>query len=163
VAAAAAAGGGGLFSFLLSFLFLSFSHLRFNSYSINEGNSAGWSAGQQAWVASLKDPARWPGGKPYSARYIGSLVGDFHRTLLYGGIYGYPGDAKNPNGKLRLLYECAPMSFIAEQAGGAGSDGRRRILSITPHSVHQRTPFFIGSRKEVEYAESFLAGEEKRS
>ena len=68
----------------------------------------------QAYINSLKDPAKW-GGKPYSARYIGALVGDFHRTLLYGGIYGYPADAKNKTGKLRLLYECAPMSFLAEQ------------------------------------------------
>ena len=69
------------------------------------------------------------------ARYIGSLVGDFHRTLLYGGIYGYPGDAKNVNGKLRLLYECAPMSFIAEQAGGAGSTGKMRVMDVDPDEV----------------------------
>lgn len=80
----------------------------------------------QAYITSLKNPETW-GGKPYSARYIGSLVGDFHRTLLYGGIYGYPGDAKNKNGKLRLLYECAPMSYLAEQAGGAGSTGVQRV------------------------------------
>jgi hypothetical protein len=71
-------------------------------------------------------------------------VGDFHRTLLYGGIYGYPGDAKNKNGKLRLLYECAPMSFIAEQAGGKGSTGKERVLDIKPSEVHQRVPLFIG-------------------
>jgi fructose-1,6-bisphosphatase I len=69
------------------------------------------------------------------ARYIGSLVGDFHRTLLYGGIYGYPGDSKNPNGKLRLLYECAPMSFIAEQAGGLGSTGKMRVMDVDPDEV----------------------------
>jgi fructose-1,6-bisphosphatase len=74
----------------------------------------GWDPRLQKYMDSLKDASLW-GGKPYSARYIGSLVGDFHRTLLYGGIYGYPGDSKNVNGKLRLLYECAPMSFIAEQ------------------------------------------------
>lgn len=79
-----------------------------------------------------------PGGKPYSARYIGSLVGDFHRTLLYGGVYGYPSDSKNKNGKLRLLYECAPMSFLAEQAGGKGSDGSRRVLDIVPEEVRFR-------------------------
>lgn len=103
---------------------------------------------------SLKKPENW-GGKPYSARYIGSLVGDFHRTMLYGGIYGYPGDKKSPNGKLRLLYECAPMSFIAEQAGGAGSTGQERVLDVSPDAVHQRVPLFIGSKKEVEYLESF--------
>ena len=81
-----------------------------------------WTPEQRTYIDSLKQPGNW-GGKPYSARYIGSLVGDFHRTLLYGGIYGYPGDSKNPNGKLRLLYECAPMSMLAEQVrrGGAGA------------------------------------------
>ncbi|KAG2541871.1 hypothetical protein PVAP13_9NG705800 [Panicum virgatum] len=96
-------------------------------------------------------------GKPYSARYIGSLVGDFHRTLLYGGIYGYPRDKKSKNGKLRLLYECAPMSFIVEQAGGKGSDGHQRILDITPTEIHQRVPLYIGSVEEVEKVEKFLA------
>lgn len=103
---------------------------------------------------SLKKPDNW-GGKPYTARYIGSLVGDFHRTLLYGGIYGYPSDAKNKNGKLRLLYECAPMSFIMEQAGGMGSTGGQRVLDIKPDAVHQRVPLFVGSKKEVTYLESF--------
>jgi fructose-1,6-bisphosphatase I len=124
-------------------------------YSFNEGNYAGWEGGLQKYMDSLKDGAKW-GGKPYSARYIGSLVGDFHRTLLYGGIYGYPGDTANPNGKLRLLYECAPMSFIMEQAGGKGSTGRGRVLDVQPDKVHQRVPLFIGSPKEVEYVESFL-------
>ncbi|KXZ52918.1 hypothetical protein GPECTOR_8g296 [Gonium pectorale] len=123
-------------------------------YSFNEGNYALWDDSVKAYMDSLKDPSKW-GGKPYSARYIGSLVGDFHRTLLYGGIYGYPGDAKNKNGKLRLLYECAPMSFIAEQAGGAGSTGQVRVLDVDPEKVHQRVPLFIGSKKEVEYLESF--------
>merc|ERR1711924_38015 len=90
------------------------------------------------------------GSSPYSARYIGSLVGDFHRTMLYGGIYGYPGDKKNVNGKLRLIYECAPMSFLAEQAGGAGSTGVGRVLALQPEAVHQRCPLFIGSTKERE-------------
>jgi fructose-1,6-bisphosphatase I len=123
-------------------------------YSFNEGNYAMWDEPTRKYMDSLKDPSKW-GGKPYSARYIGSLVGDFHRTLLYGGIYGYPGDAKNKNGKLRLLYECAPMSFIAEQAGGAGSTGKERVLDIQPTEVHQRVPLMIGSKKEVEYYESF--------
>jgi len=124
-------------------------------YSFNEGNYAMWTDGLKKYMDSLKTGGK-DGGKPYSARYIGSLVGDFHRTILYGGIYGYPGDAKNPNGKLRLLYECAPMSFIAEQAGGAGSDGKGRILDIMPDKVHQRVPFFTGSVGEVEYLESFM-------
>eukprot|EP01023_Acetabularia_acetabulum_P064140 TRINITY_DN821_c0_g1_i2.p1 TRINITY_DN821_c0_g1~~TRINITY_DN821_c0_g1_i2.p1 ORF type:complete len:426 (+),score=84.76 TRINITY_DN821_c0_g1_i2:61-1278(+) len=126
-------------------------------YSFNEGNSDLWDDSVQKYMTSLKNPAAW-GGKPYSARYIGSLVGDFHRTLLYGGIYGYPGDAANVNGKLRLLYECAPMSFLAEQAGGLGSTGQQRVLDIVPEKVHQRVPLFIGSKKEVEYLESFTKG-----
>lgn len=124
-------------------------------YSFNEGNYQGWDPELRAYMDSLKDAKKW-GGKPYSARYIGSLVGDFHRTLLYGGIYGYPGDTKNPNGKLRLLYECAPMSFIMEQAGGKGSTGTGRVLDVQPDKVHQRVPLFVGSPKEVDYVESFL-------
>ena len=125
-------------------------------YSFNEGNYDMWTPGLKKYMDSLKTGGAEQGTKPYSARYIGSLVGDFHRTILYGGIYGYPGDSKNPNGKLRLLYECAPMSFIAEQAGGAGSDGKGRILDIMPTKVHQRVPFFTGSKKEVQYLESFM-------
>jgi fructose-1,6-bisphosphatase I len=124
-------------------------------YSFNEGNYDMWTPGLKKYMDSLKTGGAEK-GKPYSARYIGSLVGDFHRTILYGGIYGYPGDAKNPNGKLRLLYECAPMSFIAEQAGGMGSDGKGRILDIMPTKVHQRVPFFTGSTGEVKYLESFM-------
>jgi fructose-1,6-bisphosphatase I len=126
-------------------------------YAFNEGNYNGWTPDLQSYIDSLKDGAKW-GGSPYSARYIGSLVGDFHRTLLYGGIYGYPGDTKNVNGKLRLLYECAPMSFLAEQAGGKGSTGFERVLDIVPEAVHQRVPLFVGSTKEVEYLESKLQG-----
>lgn len=119
-------------------------------YAFNEGNYELWDQGVKDYMNSLKDPSKW-GGKPYSARYIGSLVGDFHRTLLYGGIYGYPGDKKNPNGKLRLLYECAPMSMICEQAGGLGTTGTERVLDVMPTKVHQRVPLFVGSKKEVEY------------
>lgn len=126
-------------------------------YAFNEGNYNGWTPELRGYIDSLKDEAQW-GGKPYSARYIGSLVGDFHRTLLYGGIYGYPGDVRNPNGKLRLLYECAPMSFLAEQAGGKGSTGTQRVLDIIPEKVHQRVPLFVGSKWEVEYLESKMAG-----
>jgi fructose-1,6-bisphosphatase I len=125
-------------------------------YSFNEGNYGMWSEGLKKYMDSLKDGGKEAGSKPYSARYIGSLVGDFHRTILYGGIYGYPGDSKNPNGKLRLLYECAPMSMIAEQAGGKGSTGTERVLDIVPDKVHQRVPFFVGSKSEVDYLESFM-------
>lgn len=124
-------------------------------YSFNEGNYALWDDKLKKYVDSLKDPG--PSGKPYSARYIGSLVGDFHRTMLYGGIYGYPRDSKSKNGKLRLLYECAPMSYLAEQAGGKGSDGHQRILDIQPEQVHQRVPLYVGSTEEVEKLEKFLA------
>lgn len=124
-------------------------------YSFNEGNSQMWDNKLKKYIDDLKDPG--PNRKPYSARYIGSLVGDFHRTLLYGGIYGYPRDTKSKNGKLRLLYECAPMSFIVEQAGGKGSDGHQRILDIQPTEIHQRVPLYIGSVEEVEKLEKYLA------
>ncbi|KAI3443075.1 D-fructose-1 [Psidium guajava] len=124
-------------------------------YSFNEGNYQLWDDKLKKYMDDLKDPG--PTGKPYSARYIGSLVGDFHRTLLYGGIYGYPRDKKSKNGKLRLLYECAPMSFIAEQAGGKGSDGHQRVLDIQPVEIHQRVPLYIGSVEEVEKLEKYLA------
>ncbi|PWZ58065.1 Fructose-1,6-bisphosphatase, chloroplastic [Zea mays] len=124
-------------------------------YAFNEGNYALWDDKLKLYMDSLKEPG--DSGKPYSARYIGSLVGDFHRTLLYGGIYGYPRDKKSKNGKLRLLYECAPMSFIVEQAGGKGSDGHQRILDITPTEIHQRVPLYIGSVEEVDKVEKFLA------
>ncbi|KAL6133133.1 hypothetical protein ACLB2K_065370 [Fragaria x ananassa] len=124
-------------------------------YSFNEGNYQLWDDKLKKYIDDLKDPG--PSGKPYSARYIGSLVGDFHRTLLYGGIYGYPRDQKSKNGKLRLLYECAPMSFIVEQAGGKGSDGHSRVLDIQPTEIHQRVPLYIGSVDEVEKLEKYLA------
>uniref|UniRef100_A0A7C9EIZ5 fructose-bisphosphatase n=1 Tax=Opuntia streptacantha TaxID=393608 RepID=A0A7C9EIZ5_OPUST len=124
-------------------------------YAFNEGNYQLWDDKLKKYIDDLKDPG--PSDKPYTARYIGSLVGDFHRTLLYGGIYGYPKDKKSKNGKLRLLYECAPMSFIVEQAGGKGSDGHQRILDIEPTEIHQRVPLYIGSVEEVEKLEKYLA------
>ena len=105
---------------------------------------------------SLKDETKW-GGKPYSARYIGALVGDFHRTLLKGGIYMYPGEAKKPEGKLRLLYENAPLAFLCEKAGGAASNGKQRILDVVPTKLHERTPLYIGSKGDVEEAVQRLA------
>ena len=126
-------------------------------YSCNEGNYGRWTPGMQRYIQYLKheDPAT---GRPYSSRYIGSLVADFHRTMLYGGIYFYPGDTKNPNGKLRLMYENNPLAFIMEHAGGSASDGQRRTLEVEPESLHQRSPFFAGSPEDVRIAEEFLAG-----
>ena len=97
-------------------------------------------------------------GRPYSARYIGSLVADFHRNLLKGGIFLYPGDAKSPRGKLRLLYEAAPLAFIVEQAGGAASDGEQPIMDLQASELHQRTPLFIGSCEDVATLEDFAQG-----
>ena len=126
-------------------------------YSVNEGNYARWSTGMKRYVDWLKQEHR-ASGRPYSGRYVGSLVADFHRNLLYGGIYLYPADGRNPNGKLRLLYECAPLAFIAEQAGGLASNGERRIMDLAPNSLHQRSPLFLGSPEDVKDCEAFLAG-----
>ncbi|KMT11042.1 hypothetical protein BVRB_5g111330 [Beta vulgaris subsp. vulgaris] len=115
-----------------------------------------WVEKLNKYIDDLEEPG--PSGKPYSALYIGSLVGDFHRTLLYGGINGYPRYRKSKNGKLRLLYECAPMRFIMEQAGGKGSDdGHRRILDIQPNEIHQRVPVYIWSQEEVDKLDKYLA------
>jgi fructose-1,6-bisphosphatase I len=119
-------------------------------YSVNESNYPRWSPAYRRAVDVLK------GSDGRNARYIGSLVADFHRNLLAGGIFLYPGDAKSPQGKLRLLYECAPLAFIAEQAGGAASDGTRPILDIVPTGLHQRTPLVIGSREDVALVERTL-------
>jgi fructose-1,6-bisphosphatase I len=126
-------------------------------YSVNEGNYFKWSEGVKRYVDWLKmeDP---PSGRPYSARYVGSLVADFHRNLLYGGIFLYPGDRAQPKGKLRVLYEAAPLALIAERAGGAASDGERRILDIVPEQLHQRTPLFLGSPDDVRECEEFVQG-----
>ncbi len=130
-------------------------------YSTNEGNSQYWDEASRRYVAYLKTPDAAT-GRPYSTRYIGSLVSDFHRNLLYGGVFVYPADHKDPNkpkGKLRVLYEAAPLAFIAEQAGGAASDGRRRILDLVPSGLHDRTPLCIGAREDVELYERFVRGE----
>ncbi len=126
-------------------------------YSCNEGNYSRWSEEQRRLVDHLKG-ADGENPKPFSSRYIGSLVGDFHRNLLYGGLFMYPADSKSPNGKLRLLYEAAPLAMIAEHAGGAATDGERRIMEIQPDRLHQRVPLFIGSKEYVELADRFLAG-----
>lgn len=127
-------------------------------YSVNEGNFNRWDPNMQRYVQYLKEQDKET-GRPYSSRYIGSLVGDVHRTLLYGGIYCYPGDTKNPDGKLRLMYENNPLAFIVEAAGGAASNGKGRILEIQPETLHQRSPLFIGSADDVKTVEQFLAGE----
>src|SRR5215468_6181758 len=113
-------------------------------YSINEGNISSWDEGTRRYIEYVKDD-RKDQGHPYSLRYIGSLVADFHRNLLKGGIFLYPG----PKGKLRLLYEAAPLAMVVEQAGGAASTGAERILDIEPTSLHQRVPLIIGSREDV--------------
>jgi len=124
-------------------------------YSVNDGNYGGWSPAQQRLIDHIKG-LDGVNKKPFSSRYIGSLVADFHRNLLYGGIFMYPADPKHPNGKLRLLYEAAPLAFICEHAGGRASDGRRDICQIVPDELHQRTPLFIGARPFVDMAERFL-------
>ncbi len=125
-------------------------------YSVNESNFGRWSKGVQRAVRGFhgEDPARLKGK---NSRYIGALVADFHRNLIAGGIFLYPSDFKNPNGKLRLLYECAPMAFLAEAAGGAATDGRQRILDIVPSSLHQRTPLVIGGAADVAYVGVVIA------
>jgi fructose-1,6-bisphosphatase I len=127
-------------------------------YSINEAYYPRWSAGQQALMRRLKG-LDGESDISCSSRYIGSLVADFHRTLLKGGIFMYPADSKNSKGKLRLLYEAAPMAMICEQAGGRASDGRSRILDLSPEGIHSRTPLYIGSSNLVELAEQFLAAD----
>lgn len=126
-------------------------------FSVNEGNYMKWSPEQRALVDHLKG-LDGTNARPFSARYIGSLVADFHRNLLYGGMFMYPADDKNKRGKLRLLYEAAPLAMIAEQAGGRASDGVQRIMDIEPQSLHERTPLYIGSADQVELAERFLSG-----
>jgi fructose-1,6-bisphosphatase I len=118
-------------------------------FSVNEGNLKEFPAGVQAYVDYCKgnDKAE---KRPYSARYIGSLIADFHRNLLKGGIYMYPPTEKAPNGKLRLLYECNPMSFLVEQAGGKSHTGKHRVMEVTPEQFHQRVPIFIGSSRMVD-------------
>jgi len=123
-------------------------------YSINEGNYVHFPQGVKDYLkyCQLEEEDR-----PYTSRYIGSLVSDFHRNIIKGGIYIYPTSSKAPKGKLRLLYECNPMAFLAEQSGGKASDGYQRIMEIQATELHERVPFFCGSRKMVEKAEEFMA------
>jgi len=128
-------------------------------YSVNEGNYVHFPQGVKDYIKYCQQEE---GDRPYSARYIGSLVSDIHRNMIKGGIYIYPNTAKDPDGKLRLLYECNPMAFIVEQAGGKASDGFGRIMEIQPTELHQRVPFFCGSSAMVEEAEGFMTSAEKK-
>jgi fructose-1,6-bisphosphatase I len=128
-------------------------------YSANEGNYNKWDTGVRKYIDYVKEINK-EDRRPYTSRYIGSLVADFHRNLLYGGIFLYPGDKLSPTGKLRLLYEANPLSFVVEQAGGMSSDGQKRILDIEPTTLHQKTPLIIGSKYDVELACEFV--QEKR-
>jgi fructose-1,6-bisphosphatase I len=144
--------------FLLSHPFMKLPQPPQRIYSVNEGNYLRWSEGQQRLMNHMKGT---DGSKqePFSTRYVGSMVADFHRTLIYGGIFMYPADTRNPQGKLRLLYEAAPMAMIIECAGGRASTGDKDILDVEPATLHQRTPLYIGSTEFVDMAEKFLAQE----
>ena len=122
-------------------------------YSVNEGNYIHFPIGVKKYIKYCQEEE---GDRPYTSRYIGSLVSDFHRNMIKGGIYMYPKSSKNSNGKLRLLYECNPMAFLAEQAKGKASDGFNRIMEVQPTELHQRIPFFCGSKNMVEKAEEFM-------
>ncbi|AUC16336.1 fructose-bisphosphatase [Tenacibaculum sp. SZ-18] len=122
-------------------------------YSVNEGNYIHFPIGVKKYIKYCQEEE---GDRPYTSRYIGSLVSDFHRNMIKGGIYMYPKSSKNSNGKLRLLYECNPMAFLAEQAKGKASDGFNRIMDVQPTELHQRIPFFCGSKNMVEKAEEFM-------
>lgn len=124
-------------------------------YSVNEGYYRGWPEGLKKYVkyCQKEDTGN---GRPYSTRYIGSMVADVHRTLLKGGIFIYPDSNQYPKGKLRLMYECNPLSMVIEQAGGLATDGKERILEILPESIHQRTPIYIGSSENVQKVKAFL-------
>ena len=129
-------------------------------YSTNEGNYNYWHDGMKRYIDYLKEPDK-ASERPYTSRYIGSLVADFHRNLLYGGIFLYPADTKDPkkpHGKLRLLYEANPIAFIAEHAGGYASTGTERIMDIEPTDIHQRVPLIVGSVEDVKIAEEFIQG-----
>lgn len=153
--------GNGVHGFTLNpaigTFFLSHPNMRINEdghiYSINEGNYVHFPQGVKDY---LKYCQAEEADRPYTSRYIGSLVSDIHRNILKGGIYIYPTSTKAPKGKLRLLYECNPIAFIIEQAGGRASDGYNRIMEIEPTELHQRVPFFCGSKNMVEKAEEFM-------
>ncbi len=129
-------------------------------YSINEGNYKQFPDGVKKYIKYCQEEDEST-DRPYTSRYIGSLVADFHRNLIKGGIYLYPSTGSNPQGKLRLMYENIPLAFIVEQAGGKASDGVNRIMEIQPEHLHQRTPLYIGSMEMVEMVEEFIAEAKK--
>ena len=124
-------------------------------FSMNEGNYNKTSQGLRNYIDYTKEIDKVT-KRPYTARYIGSLVADFHRNLLKGGVYVYPSTDTSPNGKLRLLYECNPLAFVIEQAGGKATDGAQRIMELKPSERHQRVPFFVGSSNMVDKIHEFL-------
>lgn len=128
-------------------------------YSVNEGNLNDFPEGVREYVAYCKEKDKST-NRPYSARYIGSLIADFHRNLLKGGIYLYPSTENSPNGKLRLMYECNPMAFLAEQAGGLANTGTSRVMDVKPTELHQRVPLYVGSKNMVEKVLGMLVNEE---
>jgi len=138
--------------------YLSHPNMRFPDdgtiYSINEGYYVHFPQGVKDYLKYCQEEED---NRPYSARYIGSLVSDFHRNMIKGGIYMYPTSSKSPQGKLRLLYECNPIAFLAEQSGGKATDGYKRIMEIKPKELHQRVPIFVGSRLMVDKLEEFMA------
>ncbi|CAI8189715.1 MAG: Fructose-1,6-bisphosphatase class 1 [Flavobacteriaceae bacterium] len=141
----------------LGTFYLSHPNLKFpaagNIYSINEGNYVHFPQGIKKYIKYCQEDKN---ERPYTARYVGSLVSDFHRNLISGGVYLYPPTLSYPNGKLRLLYECNPIAFLAEQAGGAATDGKNRILDIPPKELHQRCPLYCGDRSMVGDIDRFL-------
>ena len=141
----------------LGTFYLSHPNLKFpkpgNIYSINEGNYVHFPDGIKKYIKYCQENID---DRPYTSRYIGSLVSDFHRNLIKGGIYLYPPTSQHSNGKLRLLYECNPIAFLAEQAGGAASNGTKRVMEVEPKELHQRTPFYCGNIGMVQRIESFL-------
>ncbi|CAM8973170.1 unnamed protein product [Rhodiola kirilowii] len=129
-------------------------------YSVNEGNAKNWDEPTAKYVKKCKYPE--DGSAPKSLRYIGSMVADVHRTLLYGGIFLYPADKKSPNGKLRVLYEVFPMAFLMEQAGGQAFTGKERALDLIPTNIHERSPIFLGSYDDVEEIKALYAAETEK-
>ncbi|KAG9140241.1 hypothetical protein Leryth_014686 [Lithospermum erythrorhizon] len=128
-------------------------------YSVNEGNAKNWDGPTTKYVEKCKFPT--DGSSPKSLRYVGSMVADVHRTLLYGGIFMYPADKKSPSGKLRVLYEVFPMAYLLEQAGGQAFTGKERALELMPKKIHERSPIFLGSYDDVEEIKALYAAEEK--
>ncbi|KAK6940023.1 Fructose-1-6-bisphosphatase class I, N-terminal [Dillenia turbinata] len=155
-------GSGGVNGFTLDLPLGEFilTHLDIKIYSVNEGNVKNWDEPTAKFVEKCKFPNN--GSSPKSLRYIGSMVADVHRTLLYGGIFLYPADKKSPNGKLRALYEAFPMSFLMEQAGGQAFTGKQRALDLVPKKIHERSPIVLGSDDDVEEIKALYAAQEKK-